>query len=169
MSDRTAVNLLTQIEAAVTAGLDLQCQLLEARSEAPIDSLAVEMEPDGQGKPRVANLMFLPVGDDEVQEVQLLQLHCTLPAVVAAERRADLEHFVTRNNSIVPIGAFSITVDGVLVFKYVYPLGKARPFEASEFLELFLLWMFTLDSLSPVFEDVASGARDAAAALAELG
>ncbi len=169
MTDSGAADLLTEIEAAVAGELDLQCQILDARSGVPIDSLAVVLEEDRQGRPRVANLMFLPVGDDEVQEVRLLQLHCLLPVAVAAESRADLEHFLTRTNSIVPIGAFSITGDDELIFKYVHAIGRALPFQAREFLELFLLWMFTLDSLSGVVEDVATGAREADAALAELG
>ena len=169
MSDSATTDLLTEIEAAITAELDLQCQLLDVRSGVPIDSLAVVLEADRKGRPRVANLMFLPVGDDEVQKVRLLQLHCLLPVPVSAESRADLEHFLTRTNSIVPIGALSITVDDELIFKYVHAIGRARPLEANEFLELFLLWMFTLDSLSGVVEDVATGIRAADAALAELG
>ena len=168
MSDSGAADVLSEIETAVVCELDLQCQLLDARSGVPIDSLAVVLEADKQGRPRVANLMFLPVGDDEVQEVRLLQLHCLLPVAVSGEGRADLEHFLTRTNSIVPIGAFSITVEDELIFKYVHAIGRARPLEANEFLELFLLWMFTLDSLSGVVEDVATGTRAAAAALAEL-
>lgn len=169
MSDSAPADLLRQIEAAVTGELDLQCRMLDAGAGVPIDSLAVMLEADRRGQPRVANLMFLPVGDDEVQEVRLLQLHLVLPVAVASERRADLEHFLTRTNSIVPIGAFSITADDELIFKYVHAVGRARSLEAREFLELFLLWMFTLDSLSGVVEDVASGDRSADDALAELG
>ena len=169
MTDSGVADLLREIGAAISGELDLKCQILDARAGVPIDSLAVIMEPDRQGRPRAANLMFLPVGDDEVQEVHLLQLHCLLPLPVAAERRADLEHFLTRTNSIVPIGAFSITGDDELIFKHVYAIGRARPFEPREFLELFLLWMFTLDSLSGVVEDVAAGVREADVALAELG
>lgn len=165
MGEPGTTDLLGQIERAISGELELQC----GRCGEPQDSLAVALESDGRGRPRVANLTFLPVGDDEVEEVRLLQLHCLLPVAVTDGRRADLERFLTRTNSIVPIGAFSINGDDELLFKYVHAIGRARALEAREFLEVFLLWMFTLDSLSGVVEDVAAGARSADAVLAELG
>jgi hypothetical protein len=156
---------LQQLEAAITGQLDLTCQLLLHSPEVPVDTLTVVLELDPHGRTRVASLMFIPLDDSDVESLKLLQFYCETPIKVSPDAGAAVAQFLSAINLKLPIGTFCLTEESQVGYKYVYALGKFKTIEPEEFLETFLLWMFGLDGMSNLIEEVAEGQRSLAAAL----
>lgn len=156
---------LQQIEAAITSQLDLTCQILPHSVEVPIDTLTVVLEMDRQGRSRVASLMFIPLEDGDVESLKLLQFYCETPITVPPDARATVALFLSAVNLKIPVGAFCLTPENQISCKYVYALGKFKTIDMDEFLETFLLWMFALDSLSGLIEEVAESQQTLETAL----
>ncbi|MCA6623139.1 MAG: hypothetical protein IM542_11325, partial [Pseudanabaena sp. M165S2SP1A06QC] len=70
---------LQQLEAAIKAELDLDCQILEHSVDTPIDTLVVNIETDGLGRSRIVSIMFIPLDDSDVETLKLLQFYCETP------------------------------------------------------------------------------------------
>ncbi len=159
---------LGNLENYIKDELVLDCQVLESTPEVPVNSLAVKLEDDEQGRSRVANLMFMPLEDSDIEDVKLLQFFCETPVTVSSEHTDALLKFIQAVNLKIPIGVFAVNSDNQLVSKYVYSLGKFKLIEKGEFIETFLLWMYALDNLGPLLEEVATGKKDLETALQEL-
>lgn len=148
--------------------LHLQCELVGQSSGVPIDSLAVMLEPDWNNRPRVANLMFLPLEGSDIEALKLLQFYSELPTQVPAEKQAAILQFITAANVLVPLGTFALTADQELIFKYVNAIGKFTGIEQAAFIETFLLWMYTLDNISVLVDAVVEGSHSLEEALVRL-
>lgn len=67
-----------------------------------------------------------------------------------------------------PIGAFGIDAEGKIGFKYVYALAIFETIDREAFLETLLLWLFILDTVSALIEEINDGDRSAEGASMEL-
>lgn len=52
---------LQQLEQAIKAELDLDCQILERSVDTPIATLVVNIETDSMGRSRIVSIMFVPL------------------------------------------------------------------------------------------------------------
>ena len=159
---------LQQLEKAITTALDLTCEILPRSAAVPIDTLTVALELDRHERTRIASLMFIPLEDSDVEHIKLLQFYCETPIHVEAHNLNTVLQLLGAITLKIPLGAFSVNEEGIVVFKYVYALGKFKATDPEEFLETYLMWMFALDSLSGLIEDVATGEQNLAAALQNL-
>lgn len=148
--------------------LEMMGRIMDGPPEAPITSLSVLLEPDWQDQLRAANLSFIPLEDTDIEAIKLLQFYSQLPITADQSHLDDTVRLVLAINLLIPIGSFSLSPENDLFFKYVYSLSKFETINQNEFLETFLLWLFTLDNLSPLIAEVATGERDLDSALALL-
>ena len=149
---------LQQLEEAIKAELDLECQILEHSVDTPIDTLVVNIETDGLGRSRIVSIMFIPLDDSDVETLKLLQFYCETPICVeSSSNRAIVAELLAAINLKIPIGAFCLNDQHTVTFKYINALGKFRTIDSEEFLETLLMWMFALDSMSSLIESVAQG------------
>lgn len=154
--------------------LELVCQIMDSHDMGsapempPITSLSVILEPGWQERIRAANLTFIPLDDSDVEAIRLLQFYSQLPFTANQDHLDDTVRFLLAINLLIPIGAFSLSTENDLFFKYVYSLSRFEAIKQEEFLETFLLWLFTLDSFSPLIAEVATGALDLESALTLL-
>ncbi|MBE9078777.1 hypothetical protein IQ241_15980 [Romeria aff. gracilis LEGE 07310] len=159
---------LKRLQELIESELELESRLFEASSQIPSPSLSIVLEPDGSGSSRVANLMFLPIDDEDMESIKLLQLYCELPIQITSETLPDLEQLLHEVNLTVPLGAYSINTNRQLIFKYVYVLSKFKETDPAEFLETFLLWMYILDNINMLVDALIEGQTDLQAALQAL-
>jgi hypothetical protein len=160
---------LQDLKTALNKKLSLECQIIEEQSDVPINSLVVLLEPDSQKRSRLANLTFLPLEDTDLESIKLLQFYCQLPISLSSDFSDEVLRFLARVNLQIPLGTFTIDFEEQKVgFKYVYSLGKFKQIEPEEFLETFLLWMYTLDKISDLIEAVSTGQKDVQSACQEL-
>ena len=149
---------LEQLKTAIQQELDLNCEVLPISSEVPINTLVVQFEKDQKNRDRVASIMFMPLDDSHIESLKLLQFYCQTPIIIGIEFISIVTRLLSIINLKIPIGAFCLNPDNNnITFKYVYTLGKFQNIESKEFLELLLLWMFALDSMSNLIEEVAQG------------
>lgn len=150
---------LGQLAQALEQGTAMPCQVLPAGAEIPIPTLAIQLEPDYRRRDRIATVMFVPLPSDQVESLKLLQLYCELPLYLD-QRKEEVLAYLAWLNLQLPLGAFAIDPESQLVFKYVYALGKFKTIEPEEFIEAFLLWMFSMDSVFQSIEELAEGTKD---------
>lgn len=160
---------LQQLESFIREELDLGCEILPVSAEIPVETLLVMLEQDTHERTRIASLMFVPLQDTQIETLKLIQLYIETPVLVdTVEVRQIMSEFFTVVNQKIPLGAFAINEDQLVTFKYMHALGKYSPIVQEHFLELFLLWMFTLDSVSPLIDALAEGRMDLSRAVEAL-
>ncbi|MBN9392715.1 MAG: hypothetical protein J0I20_32090 [Chloroflexi bacterium] len=165
---QTKAAMFKQIQSWIKDELDLETQYLQASPQIPQDAVVVTLEPDSQGQPRVASILFLPNDDGEIEHFELLQFYLEGPVKIPEASRETYLKFAASANQVIPVGSFSVTEEGELVFKYVIPVSKKNGLDKEEFLEIYLLWMFTLDSVSGLVEEVLAGDKTLEEAQEEL-
>lgn len=159
---------LQALQSYLEGELHLQCELLDPSMGVPTDSLAVMLEPDWNNRPRVANLMFLSLEGSDIEALKLLQFYSELPTAVPLDKQEAALRLIAVANAFAPVGTFAFTPDQELVFKYVNALSKFSEIEQESFIETFLLWMYTLDTISVLVDAVVEGSKSLEEALAEL-
>lgn len=165
---QTKTTMFQQIQKWIKDELDLATQYLPASGQIPQDAVVVTLEPDSQDQPRVASILFLPNEGGEIEHFELLQFYLEGPVKIPDASRADYLSLAATANQVIPVGAFSLTDEGELVYKYVIPVSKKQGLDKEEFLEIYLLWMFTLDSVSGLVEEFIAGEKDLKTAQEEL-
>lgn len=161
---------LQSLQTIIKQELDIDGQVLNRSAEIPVDTLAVTLDTDGEGRMRIASLIFVPLAESDIEALKLLQFYCETPVHVEPQAVTKVAQFLSAVNLKNLIGTFSLDAEHVVTYRYVYSLGKFATINQEEFLETFMLWMFGLDSLTPMIEAVATGALsldDAVAALEE--
>ena len=161
------LSALQQIQGWIKNELDLETEYLPASRQIPQETVVVTLEPDSQGRARVASITFLPIGG-EIEHFDLLQFFMDGPLEISKENEETFLRLVATANQVIPVGAFSLSDENKLIYKYVFPVSKKRGLDPEEFLEIYLLWMFTLDSLSGLVDEVLAGDKDLKTAQEEL-
>jgi hypothetical protein len=160
---------LQQLASKIQSDLGLSCHFLPQSPEIPVHSLLVELQADKHGRPRVATLMFIPLEGAGVESLKLLQFYCEMPIQTDSQQAPTVATLLSAVNLNVPIGTFCLNAENEVTCRYVYALGKFTAIAPKEFLETFLLWMFAIDSMSPLIESVALGTTTLQVALSHLG
>jgi len=144
---------------------DVPSELLAPSDELPIGTLVVPLLQDERGRDRFLTCNFVPLSEDEVEAVRLLQLFAVVPAAWAGEANArtgaareNVERLLHAINGRTAIGHFGIKDDGEIHLRYVYcaPASKVLPKE--EILGVVDLFVLTLDTFAETIDGVASGA-----------
>ncbi len=160
---------LVQIKSDIEHEIGLSCELIPASISVPISSLSILFQHDEQPVARTANIMFLPIESPDLETIKLLQLHAQLPVSIEESMLEAVRTFLLMANSIVPIGAFSLNLEGQIAYKYVYSIGILAPIVTEEFIEIFLLWMYTLNFISRILLGLTQGEISLDTACMNLG
>jgi hypothetical protein len=147
---------------------DLLTTMLEKSEAIPIHVLMVGIQQDEEDRDRYLHFSFLPLNEEEIQAVQLLQIYCTLPIELEADKKDALASLMLEINTRLPIGHFGINEQNEIHYRYVYSLSGSKTFEADEILEIVSLFIYMIDMFSGPVEGLANGSVDLATSLAEL-
>ncbi len=162
--------LLESLRLALATHAEFRAELLPLGPDVPIPTVAVPLAPDARGRARVATLTCMPIGDDVLPGVDLVQCYIETPVTVPPAGLDAVRHLLTAVNLKAPLGAFSLLPDGELVQRFLFPVAEdpARHLPGAAFAEVFLLWAYSIDMLAPIVEQVGTGALSLAEALAQL-
>ncbi|WNR44017.1 YbjN domain-containing protein [Paenibacillus roseipurpureus] len=136
---------------------ELATNLLEKSEAIPLHVLMAAFQEDQKGRDRFLHFSFLPLNDEDITAIQLLQIYSTLPFHLGTGARAEVSSLLLEINTRLPIGHFGINEDGEIHYRYVYTLSASRSFESDETLEIITLFVYMCDMFAPYIEQVAAG------------
>jgi hypothetical protein len=134
--------------------------MLEKSQAIPIHVLMAGTPQDGEGCDRFLHFSFLPLNEEEIQAVQLLQIYSTLPIKLEADKKDALASLMLEINTRLPIGHFGINEQNEIHYRYVYSLSVSKTFEADEILEIVSLFTYMIDMFSGPVEGLANGSAN---------
>lgn len=152
--------------ALVEAGLP--CRLIEPTEGVPIPALLAAIEAGEDGRERYLTFTFVPLADEDIGDIRLLQLYTVVSPVVQADRRAELAELLMTVNGRIPLGHFSLNEAGELYYRYVWAVSDKHRLPDPEALHVADLFLMTLGMFGQAVGDVAEGRLSAADALAGL-
>src|SRR5690554_4214913 len=155
------------LEAALVAA-GLQTQLLEKSEEIPLHVLLALLGKDRDNRDRMVNFSYIPIADDELEHVRLLQLFSIIPSDQNSKHLAQVHSLINTLNGHVPIGHFNIKEDGEINFRYVHCVPSGESMDTDIIVEVFDLFNFSLSLFAERIEDVSSGKLSLHAALSDL-
>lgn len=140
---------------------DLATNLLEKSEAIPLHVLMAGFQEDKKGRERFLHFSFLPLNDDDIVAIQLLQIYSTLPFHLQEGTRDGVAAVLLEINTRLPIGHFGINEQDELHYRYVYSISAASTFESEEVLEILSLFVYMCDMFAEHVELVASGEASA--------
>jgi hypothetical protein len=141
----------------------LAASLLEQSEDIPFHILIAGFHLDYQGRDRFLHFSFLPIDEQEIQAVELLQLYSTLPFNLHEGLKDEVASLLLEVNTRLPIGHFGINEQGEIHYRYVYSYPVSRYLEANEILEIISLFIYMCDMFAEPVENLASGTKNLAA------
>ncbi|NQX70026.1 YbjN domain-containing protein [Paenibacillus alba] len=135
----------------------LATNLLEKSEAIPLHVLMAGFQEDKKGRERFLHFSFLPLNDEEIGAIQLLQIYSTLPFHLQEGRRGEVASVLLEINTRLPIGHFGINEQNELHYRYVYSIPATSTFESEEVLEILSLFVYMCDMFAEHVELVASG------------
>ncbi|MEC0230490.1 YbjN domain-containing protein [Paenibacillus alba] len=135
----------------------LATNLLEKSEAIPLHVLMAGFQEDKKGRERFLHFSFLPLNDEEIGAIQLLQIYSTLPFHLKEGRRGEVASVLLEINTRLPIGHFGINEQNELHYRYVYSIPATSTFESEEVLEILSLFVYMCDMFAEHVELVASG------------
>lgn len=143
-------------------------QFVEKSPELPLHVLLLSLGQDGKGRDRWINFNFVPLPDEEIENIRLLQLYSVVPCTIRSDRQDAVRRLLHAVNCVMPIGGYGIKEDGEVFIRYVYSASASRTLSPEELLEVVSLFNYMLELFAERIEDVASGAASLEDALAAI-
>lgn len=156
---------LSHLGEILQAGLGYSSQLVESSEDVPIPFLVTAIPQDEQGRDRYLNFIFVPAPDEELQALELLQIHTLVPCRLVEASRADTERLIGAMNRKAGLGCMGIDEADNVYYKYVFAKGKYALFDPDVVAEMVQLLVYVVERFSGLVEGVATGQQDVAAAL----
>jgi hypothetical protein len=137
----------------------LATSLLEQSKDIPFHILIAGFHQDPKERERFVQFSFLPIHEQEIQAVDLLQMYSTLPFRLEEGLRDQTASLLLDVNTLLPIGYFGINEQDEIHLRYVYSLPAGKPLGADEMLDVVSLFMYMCDMFGGPIEDLASGSK----------
>lgn len=144
---------------------ELSVTMLEKSELLPIHILMAGFRQDGEGRDRFLHFSFLPLGDDELESLQLLQIYFTFPFAMKPECRQELALLLLDVNTRLPIGHIGVSDRDEIHYRYIYALSASETFKEDETLDIVQLFVHMCDMFAEPLEQVANGSLPASEAV----
>lgn len=152
----------------ILEGAGLSVQIVEKTELVPLHVLLAGFRQDEEGRDRILHVTFLPLDDEQLESLQLLQLYYTFPFQLRPENRAQVAELLLSLNAMLAIGHFGINDQQELHLRYTYALSASETFREEETLDLVELFVNCCDLFGPAIEQVANGTATAEEAVRSL-
>ncbi|MEK0313974.1 YbjN domain-containing protein [Cohnella sp. 56] len=146
----------------------LPCRLIEPTEGVPIPALLAATEAGEDGRERYLTFTFVPLADEDIGDIRLLQLYTVVSPAVQADRRAELAELLMTVNGRMPLGHFGLNEASELYYRYVWAVSDKHRLPDPETLHVTDLFLMTLGMFGQMAGNVADGRLTAAEALADL-
>ena len=136
--------------------IQFRTHLLEKTVDIPTHSLIACGEQDYKNRDLIMNLMYIPMHQEDKQDIVLLQIHIQLPISQKIEKRQDIESLILQINPSLALGNFGIR-DGCIFFRYMHAAGIYEKIQKEVITEIVLMCNFIVVSFIRIIEDIATG------------
>ncbi len=148
--------------------LGFDSELIERSEAMPMPILVSSIGGDGAGRPRLINFLFVPIDEEHLDILQLLQIHTIFPFDVQPEYQPQTEKLLGIINQKLGMGCVGIDEQNDLFYKYLFAKARFQPLDEALIIETVQLFIFLLERFSSLIEKVATGEIGLTAALATL-
>ena len=143
--------------------------VLVERGEQVSITLLVTQIPREDGGYWELTFLYLPVNEDEFEQIELLQMYCQFHTKVTDQTQAATEKLITQiNNHMLPIGRLGIGDNNEVFCRYVLATPKYDMLDQEVFSETVQLFIYMLEKIGQTVEKAAAGLIDLQYALNEL-
>ena len=123
---------------------------------------------DSAGRPRLLNFLFVPIDEEHLDVLQLLQIHVTFPFDPQPETLPQTEKFLGFINQKLGMGSVGIDERNNIYYKYLFAKARYQPLDEALIVETVQLFIFLLERFSNLIEMVVTGEIDLATAVTRL-
>lgn len=145
----------------------LQSHIVDRSEEIPITVLLLPLMKDRRQRDRFLHFSFVPLDEDDLENIDLLQIYTTVPVEWKGDTKAQVEKLLLAINGRLAIGHFNLNGDEVN-YRYVHCVPAAQRLQADELLSVIRLFELMLNVFASVVDDAASGRTSLQQALAEV-
>ena len=150
------------------AELGFDSELLERSETTPMPILVSSIGGDAASRPRLLQFLFVPIDEDYLDVLQLLQIHTLLPFDVQPNFLNDTKGILSTINQKLGMGSVGIDEQGDIYFKYLFAKSRFQPLDQALIIETVQLFIFLLEQFSELIESVVTGKLDMEAAAETL-
>jgi hypothetical protein len=150
------------------AQLGFESDLLERSETVPMPILITSIGGDEAGRPRLLHFLFVPIEEEHLQTVQLLQIHTLFPYEIQPDTLPETEKLLGYINQKLGMGSVGVDEQNSIYYKYIFAKARYQPLDEPLIVETVQLFIFLMERFSGVIEDVVTGQRDLSAAIEML-
>lgn len=137
--------------------LELETRIIKKSDIMPIHVLLAGLTVDYKERDRYVNFSFVPLSEDDLQFINLLQFYTTLPVEVKEQYIDDIHTLLHVINTHMAIGHFGIQEDGEVYIRYIYTTHRIHGVNEQQFLETLMLYTSMIDIHEEIIEKVGIG------------
>lgn len=137
--------------------VEFETRMIKKSDIMPIHVLLAGLTVDYKERDRYVNFSFVPLSEDDLQYINLLQFYTTLPLEVKEEYIDDVKKLLHVINSHMAIGHFGVQEDGEAYIRYIYTTHRIHGVNEQQFLETLLLYISMIDIHEEMIEKVGIG------------
>lgn len=137
--------------------LELETRIIKKSDIIPIHILLAGLTVDYKDRDRFVNFSFVPLSEEDLQHINLLQFYTSLPIEIENEHIDEVKKLLHVINTHMAIGHFGIQEDGEIYIRYIYPTHRIHGVNEQQFLETFLLYISMIDLHEKIIEEVGTG------------
>ena len=148
--------------------LGFATHLIEKGDKTPIDMLLVNVGRTYDNKDRVLNFNYIPLPNDMVNSIELLQITSVIPTQYKKEYKSVVEKFLLSANTKLAVGNFIFGDNETIMFRYIYMTPKLELIRKEELKETTMLCVYMLEIFTETIEKVAKGEMSLSQALKSI-
>lgn len=115
---------------------------LPKSEEQELPMVAVSLDPDTEIYPTYLYLTYLP--SENLDLIELLQFYADYPFYLRLDSPLPIYQLIASINGSLPIGAFNLDTDGMINYKYTFPVDRYDDFDKFSFKEVTEIFVSTL-------------------------
>jgi hypothetical protein len=148
--------------------LGFESELMERSDTVPMPILVSSIGGDTAGRPRLLNFLFVPIDEEHLDVLQLLQIHTLFPFDLHPDYVAETEKLLAVINQKLGMGAVGIDEQNDIFYKYIFAKARFQPLDEGLIIETVQLFIFLMEQFSSLIEGVATGQMALTAVLEAL-
>ncbi len=148
--------------------LGVDTKLIKRSEEYELNTLVALLEQDEQGRDRFANLTFMPLPENEIEFIDMIQIYTSYPFQPVDAARGQTLELINGLNPRLPFGCMGINNEGQVYYRYILSKRRHELVDADSVGEQFLLFQFAAAMFAQGIEVVAMGDMKAQEILEQL-
>ncbi|MBP5426791.1 MAG: hypothetical protein J6Y29_02710 [Clostridiales bacterium] len=149
--------------------LNFATHLVEKSEDTPLNMLLVNVGQTYNNEDRILNFNYIPLPDDMVNTIDLLQITSVIPMTYKKENKSIIEKLLLEINTKLAVGNFILGDNETIMFRYIYVTPKLELIRKEELKETAMLCVYMLEIFTETIDKVSQGEMTLAEAIKSLG